>query len=97
MKYLFILTLLLPISLFSQSAKTNYPSKSNPIANPKEIGKESPKEIPVPKNVYSAENYTDIEKKIQNWTLEEIESYAVANNPLYLAEKQNIGMARGDL
>ncbi|MBK9498389.1 MAG: TolC family protein [Leptospiraceae bacterium] len=97
MKYLFILTLLLPISLISQSAKTNYPSKPNPIVSPKEISKESPKEIPVPKNIYSAENYTDIERKIQNWSLEEIESYAVSNNPLYLAEKQNIGMARGDL
>ena len=45
----------------------------------------------------NVENYGDIEKKIQTWSLEEIEAYATANNPLYLAEKQNIGMARGDL
>ncbi|MCB1189899.1 MAG: TolC family protein [Leptospiraceae bacterium] len=29
--------------------------------------------------------------------MEDLEKYAVKNNPLYLAEKRNIGMARGDL
>jgi cobalt-zinc-cadmium efflux system outer membrane protein len=39
----------------------------------------------------------DIESKLATWSLEEIENYAVSNNPLYLAEKQNIEMARGDV
>ncbi|MCZ8158045.1 MAG: TolC family protein [Leptospira sp.] len=31
------------------------------------------------------------------WNIEELESFAVSSNPLYLREKQNIGMARGDI
>jgi cobalt-zinc-cadmium efflux system outer membrane protein len=31
------------------------------------------------------------------WNLNELESFAVSSNPLYLREKQNIGMARGDI
>jgi len=38
-----------------------------------------------------------IESKLANWSLDEIEEYAVSNNPLYLAEKQNIGIARGEV
>ncbi len=34
---------------------------------------------------------------MSNWTLEQIEKYAVNNNPLYNAEKQNINLAIGDL
>lgn len=37
-----------------------------------------------------------VEEKISNMTLKEIEEYATENNPLYLQEKTNIGMARGD-
>ncbi|MCB1180106.1 MAG: TolC family protein [Leptospiraceae bacterium] len=38
-----------------------------------------------------------IENKISEWSLDEIEEFAVSNNPIYLAEKQNIDMARGDV
>lgn len=97
MKHFIILIFLFSFSILPQSAKTNLPTKSTPVVVTKEPGKEPKKEAPLPKDLYSAENYSNIEKKIQTWTLEEIEAYAVANNPLYLAEKQNIGMARGDL
>lgn len=43
------------------------------------------------------EKYENIEPKLSNWNLDEIEKYAVSNNPGYLAEKQNIGIARGEL
>ncbi|MDF3819449.1 TolC family protein [Leptospira sp. 96542] len=33
----------------------------------------------------------------EKWNIEELESYAISSNPLYLREKQNIGMARGDI
>lgn len=33
----------------------------------------------------------------EKWNLEELEDFAVTSNPLYLREKQNIGMARGDI
>ncbi|HNN04451.1 MAG TPA: hypothetical protein PKN56_12870, partial [Leptospiraceae bacterium] len=36
----------------------------------------------------------EIEEKLQNWSLQELENYSVQNNSLYLAEKQNIGIAR---
>ena len=97
MKYFIILIFLFSFSILPQSAKTNLPTKSTPVVVTKEPSKEPKKEAPIPKDIYSAEDYTKIEKKIQTWSLEEIEAYAVANNPLYLAEKQNIGMARGDL
>ncbi|MBE7413216.1 MAG: TolC family protein [Leptospiraceae bacterium] len=42
-------------------------------------------------------NLPDIESYISKWNLEELEEYSVSNNPLYLAEKQNINSARGDL
>lgn len=66
----------------------------------KKTAKDDSKKNAVPiLDIYTAsESYSiEIEKKIQAWRLEEIESYAIANNPLYLSEKQNIGMARGDL
>ncbi|HNC00709.1 MAG TPA: hypothetical protein PLS71_20860, partial [Leptospiraceae bacterium] len=87
------------VSIFPQAAKSSLPAKQAPIAE-KKISKEEPK-----KNIFQNEDifsqsdsYSyELEKKIQTWKLEEIETYAVSNNPLYLAEKQNIGMARGDL
>jgi cobalt-zinc-cadmium efflux system outer membrane protein len=97
MKHIIILIFLFSFSILPQSAKTNLPTKSTPVVVTKEPSKEPKKEAPIPKDIYSAEDYSKIEKKIQTWSLEEIEAYAVANNPLYLAEKQNIGMARGDL
>ncbi|HMV81002.1 MAG TPA: TolC family protein [Leptospiraceae bacterium] len=39
----------------------------------------------------------EIEEKLQNWSLQELENYSVQNNSLYLAEKQNIGIARGEM
>ncbi|MBL0954213.1 MAG: TolC family protein [Leptospira sp.] len=33
----------------------------------------------------------------EKWNLDELENFAVTSNPLYLREKQNIGMARGDV
>lgn len=33
----------------------------------------------------------------EKWNLDELEDFAVTSNPLYLREKQNIGMARGDV
>jgi outer membrane protein, heavy metal efflux system len=38
----------------------------------------------------------DIEKKMSDWSLEQIEKYAVSNNPLYIAEKQNVRISMGD-
>ena len=95
MNFFFVLFFLVFIPLFSQSIKTVPNTKST--VGKKESADTTKKEIPVPKDLYSVEDYGDIEKKIQTWSLEEIEAYATANNPLYLAEKQNIGMARGDL
>ena len=95
MNFFFLLFFLVFIPLFSQSVKSVPNTKST--VGKKESADTTKKEIPVPKDLYSVEDYGDIEKKIQTWSLEEIEAYATANNPLYLAEKQNIGMARGDL
>jgi outer membrane protein, heavy metal efflux system len=39
----------------------------------------------------------DIEEAIGSWNLEKIEEYAISTNPIYLAEKQNVNMARGDI
>jgi outer membrane protein, heavy metal efflux system len=39
----------------------------------------------------------DIETGMADWSLDRIEKYATSNNPLYLAEKQNIGIVRGDV
>jgi cobalt-zinc-cadmium efflux system outer membrane protein len=36
-------------------------------------------------------------KTLESYSIDELESYAVKNNPLYLAEKKNISMARGDI
>ncbi|MCE9499257.1 MAG: TolC family protein [Leptospira sp.] len=42
-------------------------------------------------------NESAIEDAIAKWDLSQIEEYATRNNPLYLAEKQNVNAARGDL
>jgi cobalt-zinc-cadmium efflux system outer membrane protein len=39
----------------------------------------------------------DIETGMADWSLDRIEKYATSNNPLYLAEKQNISIVRGDV
>ncbi len=39
----------------------------------------------------------DIENKLKDWSIEEIEEYAISNNPLYLSAKQNINIAKGDV
>jgi cobalt-zinc-cadmium efflux system outer membrane protein len=39
----------------------------------------------------------NIEDLSAPWNINELESFAVNSNPLYLREKQNIGMARGDI
>ncbi|NBU97065.1 MAG: TolC family protein [Spirochaetia bacterium] len=39
----------------------------------------------------------DVETIMADWSLDRIEKYATSNNPLYLAEKQNIGIIRGDI
>jgi hypothetical protein len=48
-------------------------------------------------NPYQIDKSDDIEDKLKTWTLRQIEDYATKNNPLYLAEKKNIGIARGDV
>jgi len=40
---------------------------------------------------------TEIEDNLAKWDLPHIEEYATLNNPLYLAEKQNVNAARGDM
>ncbi|MDZ4725773.1 MAG: TolC family protein [Leptospira sp.] len=40
---------------------------------------------------------TNLQNLDAKWNLEELEAFAVSSNPLYLREKQNIGMARGDI
>ncbi len=47
-------------------------------------------------SLYPASNI-EVENSIKNWTIYEIEKHALKNNPLYLSEKKNIGIARGDL
>jgi len=37
------------------------------------------------------------EDRLAQWNLETLEAFAVSSNPLYLTEKQNIGIARGDI
>jgi len=39
----------------------------------------------------------DIETLLIDWSIDKIEKYATSNNPLYLAEKQNISISRGDV
>jgi len=39
----------------------------------------------------------DIENLLIDWSIDKIEKYATSNNPLYLAEKQNISISRGDV
>ncbi|MCP5513341.1 MAG: TolC family protein [Leptospiraceae bacterium] len=39
----------------------------------------------------------DVEDVLKEWDLDRIEKYSISNNPIYLAEKQNINMSRGDL
>ena len=49
-------------------------------------------------NPYILDNSAeDIENLLVDWSLDRIEKYAVSNNPLYLAEKQNISISRGDV
>lgn len=45
----------------------------------------------------SSNTNLELEKKINDWTIFEIEKYAIDNNPLYLSEKKNVSMARGDV
>ncbi len=40
---------------------------------------------------------TESHDKKEKWNLEELEEFAVSSNPLYLREKQSIGIARGDI
>ncbi|UML83732.1 TolC family protein [Leptospira interrogans] len=42
-----------------------------------------------------ATNSASFVGKIVDWDVEKLTEYAVANNPLYLAEKQNMGIERG--
>lgn len=42
-----------------------------------------------------ATNSASFAGKIVDWDVEKLTEYAVANNPLYLAEKQNMGIERG--
>ncbi|WP_411822195.1 TolC family protein [Leptospira sp. 'Mane'] len=57
-------------------------------------------EDPKPKNtenpLFAGEEFGK-EDFLSRWNLEELETFAVSSNPLYLKEKQNIGMARGDI
>ncbi|TGN20146.1 TolC family protein [Leptospira idonii] len=46
-------------------------------------------------NLFAGEDSGD--DLFSRWNLEELEAFAVSSNPLYLKEKQNIGMARGDI
>jgi cobalt-zinc-cadmium efflux system outer membrane protein len=47
---------------------------------------------------YYNDLYTeDIETLLIDWSIDKIEKYATSNNPLYLAEKQNISISRGDV
>ena len=49
-------------------------------------------------NPYLSDSFTeDIETNLADWSLDKIEKYATSNNPLYLAEKQNISIIRGDV
>ncbi len=49
-------------------------------------------------NPYLLDSFTeDIETNLADWSLDKIEKYATSNNPLYLAEKQNISIIRGDV
>lgn len=49
-------------------------------------------------NPYLSDSFAeDIETYLADWSLDKIEKYATSNNPLYLAEKQNIGIVRGDV
>ena len=44
-------------------------------------------------NPYLLDSFTeDIETNLADWSLDKIEKYATSNNPLYLAEKQNISI-----
>lgn len=49
------------------------------------------------KGVKQLQVRADIVGTISKWSLEDLEDYATNNNPLYLAEKRNVGIARGDL
>ena len=46
-------------------------------------------------NLLEEENI--LEDRLSVWNLEDIEAYATSNNPLYLSERQNISISRGDI
>ncbi len=46
---------------------------------------------------FSDSSAEDIESVLSEWSIDKIEKYATTNNPLYLAEKQNINILRGDV
>lgn len=48
-------------------------------------------------NLLNEKDNDEIESRISKWNLDKIEEYAISNNPLYLAEKQNIGISRGEI
>jgi outer membrane protein, heavy metal efflux system len=80
----FLLLFVVVLNLGAKDSGSVLPGEGNPNLDPL--------------NPYLIEQGADtIEAKISTWSLDQIEKYAISNNPLYLAEKQNIGMARGDL
>jgi cobalt-zinc-cadmium efflux system outer membrane protein len=89
-KYIFILIILFFGSLFGQDKEKTVPSKLEKEQSSGKI------ELELPPGLYSNIGNEDIEKKMSLWSLEEIEKYAVLNNPLYISEKQNINIVRGD-
>lgn len=59
---------------------------------------QSTKDILDPMNPYLLDpKEGDIETKLKDWSIEQIEEYATSNNPLYLSAKQNINIVRGDI
>lgn len=47
-------------------------------------------------NMFAGEDGVQEDRMLQ-WNLEDLETFAIRTNPLYLTEKQNISMARGDV
>lgn len=50
----------------------------------------SPRYVPI-----SGAEHTEVQTRLIDWDIDRLTEYAVSNNPLYLSEKQNVGISRG--